>query len=106
MTVYVAEINGQAIAAFDAANDSAAEKLELNLRDDWMVLESNGASLWDGQAEIFVRKAFSEEDAHWEASRARAILAGEIEQNAEDNDFVVHLLYLVPVTDPTDEEFE
>lgn len=73
-------------------------------RDDWNVLENGGAPLWDGITQIFVREAFQEEQARWEASRARAILAGKMDEDEEER--LVHLLYFVPVTDPTDEEFE
>ena len=64
-----------------------------------MVLETDGKPLWDGKSEIYVRKAFPEEDAQHEASMTRAIREGEIDD--EDDRWV---LYLVPVFDPTDEE--
>jgi hypothetical protein len=49
---------------------------------------------------ILVREAGPEEKAQFDASQAKAIHDGEIE--GEDD----WLVFLVPVTDPTDDEFE
>src|SRR6266480_495977 len=60
MTVFVAEINGRAIAAFNAENEIHAEGCAASkpLRADLTVLENEGRPLWNGTDEIFVRKAF------------------------------------------------
>jgi hypothetical protein len=47
--------------------------------------------------EIFIRKAFPEEEAQFDASQARAIKDKEID--VDDG----WLIFLVPVTDPTDD---
>jgi hypothetical protein len=98
MTVYVAEINGRAIAAFNAENENQAEVrvTSESFRDDLTVLENEGHPLWNGKDQIFIRKAFPEEEAQFDASQARAIKDEEID---EDDDW---LMFLVPVTDPTD----
>jgi hypothetical protein len=44
-----------------------------------MVLENEGHPLWNGKDEIFPRKAFPEEEARFDASQARAIKNGEID---------------------------
>jgi hypothetical protein len=99
MTVYVAEINGRAIAAFNAENGIQAEGRAASkpFRADLTVLENEGHPLWNGRDEIFVRKAFPPEEAQFDASQARAIKDKEID---EDDDW---LMFLVPVTDPTDD---
>ena len=61
------------------------------------VLENEGHPLWNGRDEIFVRKAIPAEETQFGASQARAIKDKEID---EDDDW---LMFLVPVTDPTDD---
>ena len=65
MTVFVAEINGRAIAAFNAENEIHAEGRAASkpFRADLTVLENEGRPLWNGTDEIFVRKAFPAEEA-------------------------------------------
>jgi hypothetical protein len=63
------------------------------------LLQSEGEPLWDGDADLLVRDPFPEEQAYWQASQARAIKDGEIEDRDD-----TWLLFLVPVTDPTDDE--
>ena len=98
MTVYVAEINGRGIAAFNTADRDSADHFVDNepFRADLAVLESEGKPLWNGTDDIFIREAFPEEQATFKASQARAIKDEEIED--EDDEWV---LFLVPVTDPT-----
>ena len=98
MTVYVAEINGRAIAAFNAENDIQAEGRASSkpFRGDLTVLENGGQPLWNGADRILVRKALPAEEAQFGASQARAIKDKEIDV---DDDW---LMFMVPVTDPTD----
>jgi hypothetical protein len=97
MTVYVAEINGRAIAAFNAENEILAEARAASkpFRADLTVLENEGHPLWNGRDEIFIRNALPAEEAQFDASQARAIKDKEIDE-ADD-----WLMFLVPVTDPT-----
>src|ERR1700757_710226 len=97
MTVYVAEIDGRAIAAFNAENEIQAEGRASSkaFRGDLTVLENEGQPLWNGADEILVRKALPAEEAQFGASQARAIKDKEIHV---DDDW---LMFLVPVTDPT-----
>jgi hypothetical protein len=99
MTVYVAQINGRAIAAFNAENEIQAEVRATSkpFRADLTVLKNEGHPLWNGKDEIFIRKAFPAEEAQFDAPQARAIKDKEID---EDDDW---LMFLVPVTDPTDD---
>jgi hypothetical protein len=99
MTVYVAEINGRAIAAFNAENEILAEARAASkpFRADLTVLESEGHPLWNGRDKISVRKAFPAEEAQFAASQARAIKDKEIDE--DDN----WLMFLVTVTGPTND---
>lgn len=94
MTVYVAEILGRGIAAFDAANDSAAEAqlADKAFRRDLIVLQNRGRPLWDGLSEIHIREASSTEAAAWQSG----MIVGD-----EDR-----FVFLVPVVDPSDDGFD
>ena len=99
MTVYVAEIDGRAVVAFNADNDLEAE-LEIEdeiFQNDLAVLESSGRPLWDGETEIHIREADEYERGKFDSSRAKAILEGEIGERE------CWKVYLVPVSDPTSE---
>src|SRR4051812_13288650 len=102
MTIYVAEIEGRAIVAFGAENYAEARDLMATewLHDDLAVLETNGRPLWDGKSELHVREAVEEEHAEWESSWAAALLQGEATADEKDE----WVVYLVPVSDPTDKE--
>jgi hypothetical protein len=93
MNVYVAEISGRGIAAFDAADDADAQ---LHLADksfvrDLIVLQNQGRPLWDGVSKIQLRNASAEEAIKWQSG----LVVG-------DEDRVV---FLVPVVDPSGAEF-
>ncbi len=90
MTVYVAEISGRGIVAFDAANeDEARARLsDTTLRRDLHVFQNQGRSLWDGVSEINLRGALPKETETWQAGRA----------TAGQSDWRV---FLVPVVDPS-----
>jgi hypothetical protein len=94
MTVYVAEISGRGIAAFDAANDAAAQ---LQLADklflrDLIVLQNEGRPLWDGVSQIHMRRASPDEAVAWQSG----LIVGD-----EDR-----FVFLVPVVDPSDDRFD
>ena len=97
MTVYVAEISGRAIVAFDAANENEAKARlsDKTLRRDLHVFQNQGRSLWDGVAEINLRGALPKETEIWQAGRATAGQAGEPGGHAHWR------VFLVPVVDPT-----
>ena len=97
MTVYVADIGGRGVAAFQADSDSDAVRLARDrvFRDDLMVLTTGGLPLWDGVADIEIRHARPDEATKWWASRARAVRQGNIE-GAEE----AWIAFLVALTDP------
>ena len=89
MTVYVAEISGRGIAAFNAANDIEAEAHLANkafLRD-LVVLQNQGRSLWDGLSQIQKRIASPAEAETWQAGKT----------SDDEHPFV----FLIPVVDPS-----
>ena len=94
MTVYVAEISGRAIAAFDAASDAEAE-VQLAGKAfvrDLIVLQNEGRPLWDGVSKIELRGASPEEAMKWQSG----LVVGD-----EDR-----FVFLVPVVDPSHDSFD
>src|SRR6266540_2619228 len=98
MTIYVAEIKGRGIAAFDAdtAFDAECFVRDRGFRDDLMALTTGGLPVWDGLAGIQVRQAIPREQAKWQASRAKALRHGNIEP--EDDAWIA---FLVALSDPS-----
>jgi hypothetical protein len=89
MAVYVAEISGRGIAAFNAANDIEAEAqlADTAFLRDLVVLQNQGRSLWDGVSQIQVRIASPGE--------AETFQAGKSSDNEDP------FVFLVPVVDPS-----
>src|SRR6266576_6042825 len=100
MDIYVAEINGRSIAAVNADQIADAESLVTNpaIEIELMVLENEGAPLWDGEVPICVRPALPEEQAVWRDFQNQAIREGDIDAERTER----RLCFLVPVVDPTD----
>jgi hypothetical protein len=97
MTLYVAEISGRGIVAFDAANeDEARARLaDSALRRDLHVFQNQGRSLWDGVSEIHLRGALPKEAETWRASRATA------GRSSEPGDREEWRIFLIPIVDPS-----
>jgi hypothetical protein len=102
MIVYVADIKGRGVAAFRADSGADAERLVRDrvFRDDLMSLASDGLPLWDGMADIQVRRAHPDEEARWRASHANAIRRGDIEPSEPE-----WVAYLVPLTRPVHRKY-
>ncbi|WP_457301224.1 hypothetical protein [Phyllobacterium sp. P5_D12] len=96
MSVFVAEILGRGIVAFDAATEDDAKALlsDEALRRDLHVFQNQGRCLWDGVAEINLRGALPKETEIWQASRATAGQSGE---RGHDD----WRIFLLPVVDPS-----
>ncbi|MGD0866481.1 MAG: hypothetical protein ABSA49_13085 [Rhizomicrobium sp.] len=94
--VFVLEIKGTAVLAFDADNmdDAIAYAANAGEREDLTELQSNGAPLWNGKDDIRARAATEAEADLFEKSREEDW--GE-EPHADAEDFVV---YLVPLDEP------
>jgi hypothetical protein len=104
MNLFTIEIAGLAIVVFPEENLSAARQLVEDgfMRDDLMCLDHEGHTLWDGEAELFVRAAEDEEIDEWEEGFAEAHASGEADI-ADKEDWAV---FLIEVTDAEDEEPE
>jgi hypothetical protein len=97
MTVYVAEISGRGIVAFEAANDveATARLADKVLLRDLRVLQNQGRSLWDGVSKISLRKAFPKELEIWLTRPAAAALSiSEDDKNWR--------IFLIAVVDPSE----
>ncbi len=91
MTIYVAEINGEALIAFRADDDEEARAMADDSDGDVRgalleVVRVDGTPLWDGTAVIGVRAASDVERAQWQA-----------EADGDNDEFEV---FLIPVYDP------
>ena len=101
MNVFVVEIDGVAVAAFNeqTAEDAAAFAKNPEFCGDLTVYEHDGAPLWNGVAEITVRPATLDEEQRWTISRENA------DEDGEDLDpDELLLVFLIPVVDPTEDE--
>ena len=94
MTVYVAEIAGRAIVAFEADGEDAAQArlADRAFRRDLYVFRSGNAALWDGASEIHLRPALPAEAETWAAKKA---MAGQAEDLGR-----YWRAFLVPVINP------
>jgi hypothetical protein len=97
MTIFVAEIEGTAIVLFEAENEIEARTIRDDLRDDFIVF---GLCVED--TEIFVREAFPDEQAKWQAAHP----GGPLTEEEIENGLRPLPVYLVPVVDPTDPEID
>jgi hypothetical protein len=91
MTIYVAEINGEALIAFRADDEEEARAMadddEGDVRTALLeVVRVDGTPLWDGSSDIVVRVATDTERAQWDA-----------EADGDSDEFEV---FLIPVYDP------
>jgi hypothetical protein len=98
--IFVLEIKGTAVLAFEADNmdDANAHAGNAGEREDLTELTSNGAPLWNGKDDISVRAATEAETNLFEEHREED---WEGEPHADPEDFVV---YLVPLDEPEADE--
>lgn len=98
MSIFVAEIDGCAVAAFDAKAAAEAREfvMEEFLRSYLMVLETEGKPLWNGMDEVKTRLALPAE-----ANRFHKSLIDAKAKRKDDGDG--WLCFLVPVIEPTDD---
>jgi hypothetical protein len=74
MIIFVIEINGKSILAFDADSQLEAEHEAMSpqIGSDLMVYETADGPIWNGQDEIVVREARPDERAPWLSIRAHS----------------------------------
>jgi hypothetical protein len=65
--VFVIEINGRSILAFNADSQLDVEQhaMSAEIRSDLMVYETADGPIWNGQDKIVVREALPDERASW-----------------------------------------
>ena len=97
MTVYVAEIYGRGVVAFDAADEveATARLADQTLLRDLRVCQNEGRSLWDGVSKLVVRKALPQEIDIW---RSRETIVA-LPMVTDDR---LWRVFLVPTVDPSD----
>ena len=91
--IFVLEIKGVAVLAFEADNmdDARAYAASARQRDDLTELTSNGVPLWNGNDEIGVRLATDAEIDLFEEQRGED---WEHEPHADPEDFEIFLVEL------------
>jgi hypothetical protein len=109
MKTYVAEIDGEAILAFRAENDDAAERVvgeedggfRIVVRGYSGLFRVDGRPLWDGTKPIRYRLALPQEHGLWLTLRSARTGSPD-----DPDDWVVYLIPVVSVDDrhESDEE--
>jgi hypothetical protein len=98
--IYTIVIGDRTVAVYNAPSKGEAESYlydEGGLADDLTVLESEGKPILTGPKEaITLREATAIEYNRWQAGRDR-------ESAPDKQEGQVHLLFLIPVRDPTSE---
>jgi hypothetical protein len=102
MKTYVAVVDGEAILAFRAEDDDAAERIiceedggfQIVLRGYSGLLRADGRPLWDGTSPIRHRPASPQEHAQWLVPRN-----SQPETTDDPNDWVVYLVPVVSIDD-------
>jgi hypothetical protein len=97
MTIYVAEILGRGIAAFEAADEDVAKArlADFAFRRNLIVFQNQGRPLWDGVSEIQLRTALPRDAEIWQTGYATV---GKLDGFGDHQH---GLVFLVPVVDPS-----
>jgi hypothetical protein len=100
--MHTIEIAGRPTVVVNGSKDEVEDLLTDSwLIEDLTVLETEGRPLWFGHYKDFlVRPAFEEEIAKWEEAFSRSLLEGHVREDDRDG----YVVYLVPVSDPSDDE--
>jgi hypothetical protein len=99
MIVFVIEINGRSILAFNADSQLEAEQHAVSpqIRSDLMVCETEDGPIWNGQDEIVVREALPDERANWLSMFANS----EPPDTPMEGRFTLHI-YIVEIVNEAD----
>jgi hypothetical protein len=91
VAVFIIEINGTAVVAFNAQNqfDAEREAGSPQIRSDLMTYETEGGPVWNGRDEIVVREARPVEREYW------ALVRGNSEPPEEGVVLQVYLIEIV-----------
>ena len=94
MSVFVVEINGIGVVAFNADSLFRADP---RLRSDLMVHETAAGPIWNGADEVIVRQAVSNERSLWERTRTFAV------SDATNEELGTLEVWLVKITNRPDD---
>jgi hypothetical protein len=114
--MFTLEIGGRPIAVIDTDEEDARELIDsAPFRADLQRLLSEDKPIWDGSAPLTLRAATADEISEFEASDEEdeeefaddaSDEAEDDEEEDEDEDDAAVVLFLVPITDPDDEDEE
>lgn len=100
MSMFIVELNGRGIAALCGMDRLEAEDFMEGdvFQSDLLVLTHQGKPLWDGEAALTLRMPSLKEQA----------TVAEMDRNLPptEADSEGYVWYLVPVDDPTDEDYD
>jgi hypothetical protein len=101
MKTYVAEVDGEAILPFRAADDVAAQRMICEQNSGFQVmvrvysgpLRAGGRGLWDGACSMRYRPASPQQHKQWLTVR------NSLADTDEPNDWVVYLVPIASIDD-------
>ena len=96
------EISGRPTVVVNRSKDEVQTLLEdEEFYEDLLIFETDGEPLWSGDREdLLIRSAFEDEIAKWEKAFAQARLEGSATDEYRDR----YIIFLVPITDPAEDE--
>jgi hypothetical protein len=102
MNLFTIEADGRPVAVLAAEDVADAEAIADSkpLKSDMMLYETVGGPVWTGDTPLFVREAFDEEVDTWRTEWREAEADGEVSAGDEEG----WLVFLVPVTEPDEDE--
>jgi hypothetical protein len=102
MNLFTIEADGRPVAVMAAEDLADAEAIAGSkaLKSDMMLYETVGGPVWSGETPLFVREAFDEEAETWRDEWQEAEEEGEVGPGDEEG----WLVFLVPVTEPDEDE--
>lgn len=100
--MFTLEIAGRPVAIIGGEEEEARDIVESEaFQEDLRRLTDDSAPLWDGEAELSLRPATKEEIAEFESG-----MGDDEEDEDEDEDDSLEVMFLVPVSDPDEEDDE
>jgi hypothetical protein len=99
MIVFVIEINGTSILAFNADSHLEAEQHAMSpeIRSDLMVYETADGPIWNGRDEIVVREALPDQRARW-----LFFHASSEQPDTPSEECLTHHVYIVKIVNQAD----
>ena len=102
LLLFTVEVDGRPIAVLASTDLDQAHEVALDNAEEYEFLSACAEG-----AELFVRAARDSERERWHAAVQRGLEEGVSEGGlAPDEDLEGYTVFLVPVSDPTDEDFD